>query len=42
VIGLAFTRTVVSNLARDGFDAATIHSELRDLNNGGCQEELGQ
>jgi hypothetical protein len=40
VIGLAFTRTVVSNLARD--DAATIHSELRDLNNGRCQEELGQ
>jgi len=42
VIGLAFTRKVVSNLARDGFDAATIDSELRDLNNGRCQEELRQ
>jgi hypothetical protein len=37
VIGLAFTRKVVGNLARDGFDATTIHSQLRDLNNGRAQ-----
>jgi hypothetical protein len=34
VIGLAFTRKVVGNLTRDGFDASTIHKALRDLNQG--------
>ena len=34
VMGLAFTRKVVGNLARDGFDACTIHKALSDLNRG--------
>jgi len=35
VVGLAFTRKVVRNLANDGFEhASTIHRELMNLNNG--------